>query len=825
MGTLFQDIRYGVRMLMKNPAMTLLATLTLALGIGANTTIFSALNGLLLRPLPVANADRLVVFGGQRQGGAANDPFVHLSYPDFQDVRSQANGFSDVFAYTLSLAGLNYDNRTEPIVFSYVSGNYFQALGLKPDQGRLIYGEVTEKLGTEQVAVLGYGYWKKRFNADPGVIGKQVKINGHSVTVVGVTPESFHGLYSLVDMQVYIPIGMRTLWDQGADTDGYWTKRDGHDLTVLGVLKPGMTRQQAQGSVNVVAERLAQQYPDSHKGVTYRLYPERLARPEPDPTNGMLVVGVLFMVLSGLVLLLSCSNVANIVLVRATAREREMAIRTALGAARTRIVRQLMTESILLASLGAAAGLLAGMWASRLISSIHLEVSTIPIRFDFSFDWRVFSFGLMAALVTGIIVGLAPAWRAARGDFNRVLHEGSRGILGTGRSRVRSALVVAQVAGSLMLLVVAGLFVRSAQNVEHTYLGFDPHNILNVTMETSSIGFDAARSKQFFREMIDRVRVLPGAESVSLVSSVPMGYSSDGGPVYVEGQSASSKEAAPIVFHNTVDPSYFSTLRVPLLRGRLFTDQDMDQSPLVAVINEAMAKKFWPNQEAMGKRFSMKGTAGPFIEVVGLAKQGRYNDPVDNAALFYYLPLAQNPTTFVTLQIRTAGAPGNLTAEVEKQIHELAPGLPLTDVQSMEESLGGGNGFFLFRMGSRFAVTLGALGLVLALVGVYGVISYVATQRTHEIGVRMALGAGRGDILKMVLRQGLVLVGAGVIFGLALTLAAGRGVSSLLVGVSPTDPLTLVLVSALLALVGVAASFIPARRAMKIEPLRALKYE
>ncbi len=578
MGTLFQDIRYGVRMLLKNPAMTMVATLTLALGIGANTTIFSAVNGLLLRPLPVANADRLVVFGGLRQGG---DPFVNLSYPDFQDLRAQANGFSDVLAYTLNLAGLDYDNRTEPVILNYVSGNYFQALGLKPAQGRLIYGEETEKLGAENVVVLGYGYWKKRFNADPGIIGKQVKMNGHSVTVIGVTPESFHGLYSLIEMQAYLPLGMRTLWVQGADKDEYWTKRDGHDLRVLGVVKPGTTRQQAQGSVDVVAQRLAQQYPDSHKGVSYRLYPERLARPDPDPSNGMLVAGVVFMVLSGLVLLLACSNVANIVLVRATAREREMAIRTALGAARTRIVRQLMTESILLASLGAAAGLLAGMWASQLISSIHLEVATIPIRFDFSFDWRVFGFGIMAAFVTGIIVGLAPAWRAARGDFNKVLHEGSRGILGSGRSIVRSGLVVAQVTGSLMLLVVAGLFVRSAQNVEHTYLGFDPQNVLNVTMETRTIGFDAERSKQFFREMMDRVRALPGAQSVTIASTVPMGYSNSGEPVYVEGspRPARTKKRLPRCFtirlipptsqrcacHSCADASLLTRTRTKLL--------------------------------------------------------------------------------------------------------------------------------------------------------------------------------------------------------------------------------------------------------------------
>jgi predicted permease len=826
MGTLTQDIRYGLRMLRKNAGMTLIAILTLALGIGANTTIFSAVNGILLRPLPVAHADQLVVIGGQQQGG---DTFSRFSYADFADIRSQSGAFSDVMAYNLSLAGMESEGRTEPVVFSYVSGNFFSGLGLQAAAGRLFYGAESEKLGTENVVVLGYGYWKKRFSSDPSIVGRQVKLNGHLFTVAGIAPESFHGPYSLVDMQAYIPLGTRILWqtntDKTDDPKDYWTRRDFHDLAVLAIVKPGVTRTQAEVASNVVADRLNRQYPDSHKGLALHLYPERIARPDPDPSNGIVIVGAVFMVLAGLVLLLACFNVANIVLVRATTREREMAVRTALGAARTRIVRQLLTESILLAMLGGAVGLLAGIWASRLLSSIRIEIATIPLRFDFSFDWRVFVFGLAAALLTGLVVGLSPAWRAARRDFNQVLHEGSRGVLGSGRSRLRSALVTAQVAGSLILLVVAGLFVRSAQNTEHTYLGFDPHHVLNATMETRTVGYDLPRTKELFRDVEDRVEALPGVESVSIASSIPMGYSFSGKSVYVEGRPAASKEAVPFVYYNVVDPPYFANLRVPLLRGRTFTEQDKDDTPLVAVINEAMAKKFWPDQDPLGKRFSAKDASGPFIQIVGLMKQGKYNDPVDDTVPFYYIPQAQAMTTFVTLQIRTAGAPEALVPDVERTIHDLAPGMPLTDVQSMEDSLGGVNGYFLSRLGSRFSVALGLIGLLLALVGLYGVISYVAAQRTHEIGVRMALGADRNDILKLVLRQGIRLVGGGVLVGLVLTFIAARGMSSLLVGVSPSDPLTLGVVSILLAFVGVIASLIPARRAMKVEPLRALKYE
>ena len=802
MRTLFQDIRYGIRMLLKNPAMTAVAALTLALGIGANTTIFSAVNGLMLRPLPVANADRLVVFDGRAQGAA--NSFGQFPFPDFQDIRSQAEGFSDVLGYTLSLAGMEHSGKVEPVIYSYVSANFFQALGLKPAVGRLIYGAETEKRGTENVVVLGYEYWKKRFNGDASIVGQQVKMNSHSVTVIGVAPEGFHGTYALVDMQAYLPFGMRSLWITG-NKDEYWTRRADGDVKILGILKPGISRQQAQVSANVVAQRLNQQFPETHKGNSYHLYPERLARPDPDPSNGMLIVGILFMVLAGMVLLLACSNVANIVLVRATARERELAVRTALGAARSRIVRQLLTESLLLAVMGAMLGTLVGVWTTRLISSIHIAVADIPIRFDFSFDWRVFSFGLAIALVTGLLVGLAPAWRAARSDFNKVLHEGSRGILGSGKSKVRNVLVVAQVAVSLVLLVVAGLFVRSSQNAEHTYLGFDPHNVLNLTMETRTIGFDQSRAEQFFREMEDRVRVLPGVESASVAASVPMGYSNEGGHVFAEGQAQASKEAAPSAFLNVVDPAYFITMRIPLLRGRIFTDQDTAKTPRVAVVSEAMANKLWPGQDAVGKRFSDAAPSGPFLEVVGVIKQGKYTDPVDTTTMYYYQAIAQNFRSFVTLQLRTAGSPEALIPEVEKQIHSLAPALPLTDVQTMEEALGGANGFFLYRMGSRFTVALGLLGLVLAVVGVYSVISYAASQKTHEIGVRMALGAGRGDILKMVLRQGFVLVGAGLFAGLVLSFLAGRGIGSLLVGVSPSDPVTLISVALLLAAVGLVA--------------------
>jgi predicted permease len=819
MDTLFQDIRFGVRMLLKNPTVTLVAALTLALGIGANTAIFSTLNGLFLRPLPVANADRLVVIGGQMRG---EDGGTGLSYLEYQDLRSQTEGFSELIAYNLNLVGLSFNNNPETAVVSFVSENYFSGLGLKPAAGRLLYGAEVEKRGTEPEVVLSYAYWKKRFNLDPSIVGRQIKVNGRSATIVGVAPETFRGLYSIIDMQAFLPMSMRTL---SSDSEDFWTKRDDRNLRIYGVLKPGVSMKQAQTNLDVVMNRLARQYPEE-KNFIARIYPERLARPEADPSNSIVLVGILFMVLAGMVLLLACTNVANIILVRSTSRGREMAVRAALGAARIRLIRQLMTESVLLALIGGFCGIALGAWVSHLLGSIRIVALGSPLVFDFSMDWRVFAFGLATALVTGVLVGMAPAMRASRTNLNQVLQEGSRGVVaGSVRSRMRNSLVMVQVAASLMLLVVAGLFVRSANNAEHQYLGFDPSHVLNATIDTRTMGFDKTKALRFYKDLVDHARTLPGVQSATITANVPMGYSSDAAAVYIGGRAAASKEDVPVVGNNQVDVHYFNTMRVPLLRGRAFTAQDNDKAPLVAIVDEVMAQKFWPNQDPIGKRFSLKGLEGPFIEVVGLSKQGKYGNPGENPTPFFYVPLDQSTPLVATLQLRSSIAPETLGPQVEAMVHNLVPGLPIFSLETMEQSLEGANGLFLYRMSTRFSGALGLVGLVLAMVGVYGVISYAASQRTHEIGVRMALGASRGNILLMILRQGIFLIGGGVLAGLILTVLARRGLSSLLVGITGSDPLTLALASLLLAAVGFLASLIPARRAMNVEPLKALRFD
>lgn len=820
METLLQDIRYGLRVLLKSPTVTLVAVITLALGIGANTAIFSTVNALLLRPLPVDHPERLIYLAPLQPGAPGYGQF---SYPDFQDVRSQSAGKLDTLSYNISIVGFDAGGTAEPIVVSYVSGNMFPALGLKPAAGRLIAGEETEKTATAPEIVLGYSYWKKKFSADRSIIGKQVKLNGHGATVVGVTPEGFKGLYSVLEMQAYMPMGMQSI---EIGSEDFWTRRDQRPLLVMGMLQPGVSMRQAQSTIDVVAQRLASEYPAADKGLTIHLFPERLARPQPTTGNQVVIAGIVFTVLAGLVLLLACSNVTNIVLARAAAREREIAVRASLGAGRFRLIRQLLTESLLLALLGGAVGLLFGVWGSGMISSIRVA-APIPISLDFSFDWRVFTYGLLAALVSGIVAGMIPAWRASRTDLNTILHEGSRGVLvGTVRSRLRSVLVVAQVAASLVLLVVAGLFLRSARNAENLYLGFDPAHLINLGVDPHTVGMSRDRSQQFYRELKDRIRALPGVQSVSVGFSVPMGYFGNTAPVYVEGRMLNPKQGAPDINYNMVDEDYFSTMRIPMVSGRAFTQGDDERAPQVAIINAEMAKRFWPGQDAVGKRFSIKGAGGPYLEIVGVVTTGKYFNPLEDPALFFYIPQKQDLlSTLRMLEVRTGGAPESLLPVAAEQVHALVPELPIFISQTMEQSLQGGNGFFLFHLGSKLTGALGLLGLALALVGVYGVISYVASQRTHEIGVRMALGASRGTILRMILRQGLVLVGGGVVAGLLLAFLAGRGISNFLVSVSPSDPLTLGLVAVFLTAVGLLASYIPARRAMKVEPLRALKYE
>jgi len=536
------------------------------------------------------------------------------------------------------------------------------------------------------------------------------------------------------------------------------------------------------------------------------------------------VVGGLFLGLAVMVLLLACVNVANILLVRSTVREREMAIRAALGAARIRMIRQLLTESVLLALLGGVAGVLLGFWGSSALGSVNVQTD-LPVHFDFGFDWRVFGFATAAALLTGIIVGIVPAVRASRGNLSAILHEGGRGVVG-GKNRLRSTLVVVQVAGSLILLIIAGLFTRSLAQAQRTDLGFKPDHVLNLIMDPNEIGYNQSQTRDFYKNLLQRVRALPGVVSASTANATPMGYYNNFDSLNIEGYQPPPGQPAPSSLYNTVSTDYFSTMGVPLLRGRNFTEADDENSQYVAIVSEAMAKQFWPDKDPIGHQFQMTSDLKHSLVIVGVAKDIRFNGLTGPFSPMFYAPFLQhqNGNSLQALQLRTAGAPETMIPEVEHTVESLAPQLPVFDVQTMSQALNTLNGLLFYKIGAVLAALLGMLGLVLAIVGVYGVVSYAATQKTHEIGVRMALGAQPADILKMIFREGLLIVGVGLLVGIAGALAAGQVVGSFLT-VSARDPVTYAIVTAILLVVALSACFIPARRAMRVDPMVALRYE
>ncbi|MGC1107379.1 MAG: ABC transporter permease [Candidatus Acidiferrales bacterium] len=818
MNTLIQDIKYAVRVFTKSPGFTAIALLTLALGIGANTAIFSVVDGFLLRPLPVKDPGQITVLARQQKNEILSQ---YLSYPEYQDFRQQASSaFSDMLAYRVGLDGLSVNGHADHILTSFVTGNYFTMLGVKPFLGRLILPSEGGTAGADPVIVLGYDYWRTLFGSDPNVVGKSVSIDGHAFTVVGVAPESFHGLNAIVNMQAYMPMGMSTV--EGDLQNNFMADRNQRSFIVFGRLKPGVSLEQAQTALNVIARRTAEEHPQDEKDLALSVFPELLARPVPLPHNPILAVSALFMGLAALVLLLACFNVANLLLVRATVRQREMAIRAALGGTRARLVRQLLTESLILAFLGGGAGILVGEWGSAMIGSVNFH-SEVPLLLNFSFDWRVFLFALAAAALTGIIVGIVPALRASRSDLNEVLHEGGRTV-SAAHHKLRSVLVVAEIAGSLVLLIVAALFTRSLQDAQKMNLGFDPHGVLNLTMDPNEVGYSEAQGREFYKQLLERARSLPGVESASVAFSVPMGENYTSKTINVPGYTPPSGQTAPTVANNLVSPGYFKTMRMPLVRGRVFTDADDKKSQRVAIVNQTMAARFWPHQDVIGMTFTADNPPTTY-HIVGVVKNARYTSVFEQDEAYFYVPFAQDYVSLETLQARTPGDAGSMADELQKQVQKLAPGLPVFNVQTMGEALGSGQGFLVFRLGAALAGTLGLLGLVLVLVGVYGVVSYAARQRTHEIGIRMALGAQPRAIRKLIIRQGIILVISGLGVGFAAAFAASRVVGNFLVGVSAVDPVIWGSVAALLAAVTLTACYIPARRAMRVDPIVALRYE
>jgi predicted permease len=819
-----RDVRHSLRTLRGAPMFTAIAVLTLSLGIGANTAIFSLVNSVLLRPLPVPDPSQIVILTYTREHGTLG---TQISYPALEDLRQQSNSpFTDLLGFQFGSDGMDVDGKAYSMFTNYVTGNYFDVLGVKPAAGRLILPTEGKVPGADPVIVLSYSLWQARFGGDPNMIGKKVRVDGHPFTVIGVTAEGFHGLTPLVDARAYIPFAMHvslTADFHGDQRTTALTDRKLQNITVYGRLKPGVNVKQAALALEPMAKQLAQRGPDADKGLEIQVTPELKVRPDPASFNPLFAASGLFLALAAFVLILACMNVANILLVRATLRRREMAIRAALGGTRARLVRLLLTESILLSLLGGVGGILVGTWMSGLLSSVNLG-TTLPIILDFSFDWRVFSYATGAALLTGVVVGIIPALRASRTNLIEVLNASGRAVA-AGRHRFRSALVMAQVAGSLVLLVTAGLFARSLGNARNLDLGFDTSHLANLSFDPRGLGYSEEQGRLFSKQIVERVRALPGVESASVASTVPFGYYGDNETLQIDGYAPATGASSPYAAMSAVSSGYLRTMKITLIRGRDIQDSDTEKSQYVAVINQRMADLFWPNQDPIDREFALKIHPEKKIRVVGVIKNIHFADFDSPIEAFFYSAMAQDYSPLQTLHVRTTGSPEAMIPILEQEIGKVAPGLPMFDVETMTQAMNTLNGLLLFQIGAGIAAALGILGLVLAVVGVYGIVSYVTSQRTHEIGIRLALGAEPRQILKMVLRQGLVIIGVGLAVGLVSAVAAGRLASNFLVGVNPTDPLIFGGVSAFLACIALLACYIPARRATKVDPMVALRYE
>jgi predicted permease len=824
--SLWQDVRYGARMLRKSPGFTIVIILTLTLGIGANCAIFSIVNWLILRPLPISQPKQMTFLAFARGGSKFDNQF---SSSELLSIREQSKGvFSAVsgLAFGGSLGGysgpdgLTVDGTTSPVTAVYVTGNFFSMLGIRPHLGRLLLPSETADAGADPVVVLSYRYWQTRFHGDPSIVGKQAAINGHSVTIVGIGPRDFLGITPIIDMQAYLPLGMAPIAERiRPDLLGDPKARI---LCVLARVGSHTSMGQVQAAVGVIGERLAKQFPRPREET--RL----VARPLHPPgfLNGgdpLPVLSALFLTLAALVLLLAGVNVVNLLLVRASVRGREMAVRAALGAGRGRLVRQLLAESFLLAAGGGIGGFGFGLLAARTLRSIPLHTD-VPLAFDLPFDWRVFAYTFGVALVAGLLVGIVPALRATRSDPTQVLHEGGRGSTG-GRERLRGALVAAQICGALALLSIAGLFIRSLESMRHADLGFDPSHVLNLTVDPNQIGYTQAQGQAFFRTLLERVRAMPGVISASLVRNVPLGDDSSAAQITVPGYNPSPGQQFSSVQYNVVSTDYFRTMGMRLLRGRDFTDADNMSVSSMAVINQAMAARFWPGGNPLGRTFALANNSARSFTIVGVVNNSRTDAIFGSFQPVFFQPLAQHYSPVMTLQIRSAVRPEAMAGALVRLIEETAPSMPVFGIRTMVEALESPNGLLVFELGAEIVASLGLLGLILAVVGVYGVVSYAASQRTREIGIRMAFGARPPEIFRMMYRRtGWVLV-AGMSVGLALSSALARLSAGFLVGVKPLDPLTFVTVTAVMALVAMAACYVPARRAMRIDPMEALRHE
>lgn len=809
--TLFRDSRYGIRLMLKNPSFTLIAVITLSLGIGANTGIFSLVNALLLRPFDFHDLDRLVVVSGTMP--QQDNRFYAMAPADFADLRQQQTVFADLAAYRQSSSSLTGAGEPERVQNYAVTASLFRMLGGEASLGRTFLAE-DEQAGRGHVIVLGYDLWRRRFGSDPRIIGTTVALDGQAHTVVGVMPERFN-----------FPKPVE-LWTPLALDDQAWSSRADRSLIVVARLKPGIELEQARAGIETLATGLAGQYPRTNAGrsATVRLLRRSVGSEYNDTIISLLMAAV------GFVLLIACVNIANMQLARGAGRARELAVRAAMGAGRWVLARQLLTESLLLSLLGGSCGLLISFWFIDFMrGSIPLDtVRLIDGWENFRLNERVLIFTLLISLLSGLMSGLAPVLQASKPNLNETLKEGGRSAgANAGRQRLRQALIVAEVALALVLLVGAGLIIKGfARLTVKQHQGFDPHRVLTLRTTLPRSRYAEARHRaDFYRQAEERLAALPGVESVSTASFLPGGDNWDETEFHIEGQPAAPPGQAQIITYQKVGADYFRTVRIPILKGRAFLASDAEDAPRVAVISEAMTRRYFPNDDPLGRRINAGAgeRAAPSYTVVGVAGDiSRFMFDRETQPMLY-VPNQQSPERGAYFVVRTAGEPLNFVPEVRAQIAALDDKLPLDEIKSHEQVIA--DDMAGMRVATLLMAIFGALALLLAAVGVYGVMAYAVAQRTHEVGVRMALGARPQDVLQLVLGQGLKLAVLGLAIGLPMALALGRMMAGTLFGIVALDLMTFVGFTLLLIGVALLAGYLPARRAMRVDPLVALRFE
>jgi len=810
--TTLQDLRFGLRMLRRSPGFSVLAILCLTLGIGANAAVFSWVEGILFRPYPaVSHQEQLLAITGTARG--ESEP-TGLSWPDLLDLQRSCTLFDSFIVTKIMGTTLSIGDRAEVTVGSIVSANYFQAIGVHPILGRGFEPGEDSGRDAHPVTVISYQLWKGRFKGDPQIIGKTQRLNNVLHTIVGVAPEGFYGTFVGWAMQFWVPASMEEIFEGG----GYKLEdRGARWIEAYVRLKPGVTLAQAQQEISAVAKRLEADYLATNRGRGIKLWP--LWQTPFNNANTLLPTLEIMLAVVVFVLLIACANVGNLLLVRSFARRHEMTVRLAIGAGRSRLLKQLLTEGLILSAFGAGGGLLVAYWCRHALVLLFPARGGVAMHLPGEIDWRVLALSAGVCLVATLLLGLVPAMQTGKIDLAGALKADSAGVVGgRGRAWVRSGLVVVQVSLSFILLVGAGLLMQSLQKIRNTSPGFSTRNVLDTAVNLTAAGYDAARAQTFQDELLARVKALPGVESVAFARMTPLSYGSySSTKVAVDGYQPPPEEQ-PIVEYNEVGPDYFTTMGIPLVSGREFTREDDEKAAPVALVNETMVARYWRGRNPIGERVQVKGR---WMQVVGVARDSKYESVRETPKPFFYVPLRQNFSRGAGLYIRTPLSPQTMATALAREVHALDGNLALFEVITLQEQVDRSTS------PQMVAVTLvgilGGLALLLAAIGLYGVMSYAVSQSTRELGLRMALGAGASNLLRLVMSRGLALTAGGVALGAAVALGLTRLLGNLLYNVSPRDPMAFGSALVVMTIAALAACFLPAWRATRTDPARALR--